>query len=137
MNEKRLTPNETVRALCIECLGLPQYNRSEIENCKGDTCIGGCALFPYRLGKRIPVKVFRKFCSECMNRQPALIPECPATKCKIFPYRMGKNPVIKWSPSPERRREAAERMKRVRSQCCTPELSPDENFSEDACANVS
>jgi len=61
MNEKRLTPNETVKALCIECLGLSQYNRSEIENCKGDTCVGGCALFPYRLGKRIPVKVFRKF----------------------------------------------------------------------------
>jgi len=92
MNEKHLTPNQTVRAFCTECLGLKQFNRSEIENCKGDTCIGGCALFPYRLGKRIPVKVFRKFCIECMNAQPDLVAGCPATRCKIFPYRMGKNP---------------------------------------------
>ena len=95
MDKKRLTPNQAARAFCIECLGLPQYNRSEIENCKGDTCVGGCALFPYRLGKRIPVKVFRKLCTECINGQSALIAECPSTKCKIFPYRMGKNPAKK------------------------------------------
>ena len=87
-----MTPNQTVRAFCTECLGLPQYNRSEIENCQGDTCVGGCALFPYRLGKRIPVKTFRKFCIECMNGSAELIPTCPATKCKIYPFRMGKNP---------------------------------------------
>ena len=92
MNEKRLTPQQTVRAFCTECLGLKQYNRSEIENCQGNTCIGGCAFFEYRLGKRIPVKVFRKFCTECMNGQEGLIPGCPATRCKIFPYRFGKNP---------------------------------------------
>jgi len=87
-----MTPNQTVRAYCTECLGLKQFNRSEIENCKGDTCIGGCAFFEYRLGKRIPVKVFRKFCTECMNGQAVLIPGCPATKCKIYKYRFGKNP---------------------------------------------
>ena len=92
MNEKRLTPNETVKAFCVECLGLKQFNRSEIENCQGNTCIGGCAFFEYRLGKRIPVKVFRKFCTECMNGQAVLIPGCPATKCKIYKYRFGKNP---------------------------------------------
>ena len=92
MNEKRLTPNETVKAFCVECLGLKQFNRSEIENCRGDTCVNGCALFPYRLGKRIPVKIFKKFCTECMNGQEGLIPECPATKCKIHQYRFGKNP---------------------------------------------
>ena len=92
MNEKRLTPNQTVRAFCTECLGLPQCNRSEIENCKGDTCVNGCALFPYRLGKRIAVKVFRKLCTECMNGQLALIAGCPATKCKIYQYRFGKSP---------------------------------------------
>ena len=92
MNEKRLTPNETVKAFCIECLGLKQYNRSEIKNCRGDTCINGCAFFPYRLGKRITVKVFKKFCTECMNGQEGLIPECPATKCKIYQYRFGKSP---------------------------------------------
>ena len=95
MNKKRLTPNQAVRAFYTECLGLPQCNRSDIENCKGDTCVNGCALFPYRLGKRIPVRVFRKFCAECMNGQSGLIPECPATKCKIYEYRMGENPAKK------------------------------------------
>ena len=89
---KQLSPMETVRAHCTECLGLTQYDRTEIENCRGDTCIGGCALFPYRLGKRIPVKVFRKFCIECMNGQRSLIAKCPTKICNIFPYRFGKNP---------------------------------------------
>ena len=87
-----MTPNQTVRAFCMECLGLTYFNKSEIENCKGDTCIGGCALFPYRLGKRIPVKTFRKFCVQCMNGSAELIPNCPATKCKIYQYRFGKSP---------------------------------------------
>ena len=110
MDKKRLTPNQAARAFCIECLGLPQYNRSEIENCKGDTCVGGCALFPYRLGKRIPVKVFRKLCAECMNGQAALIAKCPAIKCKIYQYRMGKNPAKKG------RGASAEILKSVREQ---------------------
>ena len=93
MNQgKRLTPTETVRAFCMECLGLTYFNKSEIESCRGDTCVNGCALFPYRLGRRIPVKVFRRFCTECMNGQEHLIPECPATRCKIHQYRLGKNP---------------------------------------------
>ena len=43
----RLTPSEAAKAQCQECLGLNQFNRNEIQNCKGDTCYAGpCPLFP-------------------------------------------------------------------------------------------
>lgn len=88
-----LSPSQTVKAHCQECLGLKNYNRQEVEACKGDTCkTGPCPFHPYRLGKRISVKVFRAFCFHCMGGQPRLISECPSTDCRIYPYRMGKNP---------------------------------------------
>jgi hypothetical protein len=90
---KKLTPNQTVKAQCQECLGMNQFNKSEVENCKGDTCFTGlCPFFPYRLGRRISVKVFRAFCIHCMGGQAYLVPDCPSTGCKVYPYRMGKNP---------------------------------------------
>lgn len=90
----RLSPMQTVRAQCVECLGLTRWDRKEIENCKGDTCkTGPCLFWSYRLGKRIPVKVFRKFCIDCMNGQLSLISECTSPNCKIYPYRMGQNPL--------------------------------------------
>lgn len=88
-----LSPSQTVKAHCQACLGMNQFNKSEVEACKGDTWnFGECAFFPYRLGKRMPVKVFRKFCVQCMNGQTSLIAGCTSTNCKIYPYRFGRNP---------------------------------------------
>lgn len=90
---KKLSPQETVRAHCTECLGLAHYNRSEIQNCKGDTCFTGpCPFFPYRLGRRISVKVFRAFCIHCMGGNKSFIKDCPSVSCNVYPYRFGKNP---------------------------------------------
>lgn len=89
----RLSPSQAVKAHCQECLGLNQFNRQEIEACQGDNCFTGpCPLFPYRLGRRIPVKVFRSFCKHCMGGNDSLIKDCPSENCKIYPYRFGKNP---------------------------------------------
>lgn len=91
---KKLSPQQTVRVHCIECLGLIQFNRTSIQNCKGDTCfIGPCPLFPYRLGRRISVKVFRAFCIHCMGGNRSLIKDCPSKSCNVYPYRFGKNPM--------------------------------------------
>jgi len=91
----KLTPTQTVKAHCQECLGLNQFNRAEIENCQGDTCFTGpCPSFPYRLGKRAPVKVFRQFCIHCIGGQAHLVPDCLSIGCKCHPYRMGKNPAL-------------------------------------------
>lgn len=88
-----MTPSQAVKRQCIECLGLPQYNRTEIEACQGDTCKAGpCPLYSYRLGKRISVKVFRQFCIECMGGQRHLVADCPSRSCVLYPYRMGRNP---------------------------------------------
>jgi hypothetical protein len=93
MGIEKLSPAETVKAQCQNCLGLSQFNHNEIRDCKGNTCATGpCSFFPYRLGKRIPVKAFRAFCLDCMCGQPGLIPDCPSTGCKCHPYRMGHNP---------------------------------------------
>ena len=91
---KRLPPQQTVRAHCIECLGLVQFNRASIQNCKGDTIFTGpCPFFPYRLGRRISVKVFRAFCIHCMGGNRILIKDCPSISCNVYPYRFGTNPM--------------------------------------------
>jgi hypothetical protein len=92
---KPLSPRQAIRAHCQECLGMSQFNRSEVEVCQGDTCFTGpCPLYPNRLGKRISVKVFRRFCIHCQGGQSNFIAECLSTDCKIFPYRSGKNPSL-------------------------------------------
>lgn len=89
----KLTPSGAAKAQCRECLGLERFDRNEIENCKGDTCHAGpCPLFPYRLGKRPPVKVFRAFCLQCMGGSAPLVRECETVTCPVHPYRMGNNP---------------------------------------------
>lgn len=89
----KLTPHEAAKAKCCDCLGLDQFNRNEIQNCKGDTVhLGPCPLFPYRLGKRPPVRVFRTFCLQCMCNQAEFVRECETVTCPVHPYRRGRNP---------------------------------------------
>ncbi len=89
---EKLTPLETVRAYCVQCLGMKQFNTDEIKNCEGDLAtFGTCPFFPYRLGKRPPVKVFRKFCLECQGGRADFVRTCPIENCECYPYRMGKN----------------------------------------------
>ena len=102
----KLTPRETVRAYCVQCLGMVQFNSDEVESCQGDAV--KCPFFPYRMGKRTPVRVFRAFCIDCMGGQPGLVKDCPATSCEVFPYRFGKNPAKKGQGA------SAEQMKRAR-----------------------
>jgi hypothetical protein len=90
---KQLSPHQVVRLQCIECLGLIRWDRNEVENCKGNTCkTRQCPFFPYRLGKRISVKVFHFFCTHCFGGQSNFIAGCPSTSCKVYRFRLGKNP---------------------------------------------
>jgi len=92
----KFTPTQTVRAYCTHCLGLPQFNKEVVKDCQGDLAYQGpCPLFLYRMGKRIPVKVFRAFCLECMGGNREFIRECETVTCPIHPYRLGKNPSLK------------------------------------------
>ena len=59
------TPKEAIRAVCINCLGLKQFNTEDVRECEGDHV--KCPFFLYRMGKRPPVKVFRTFCIDCMG----------------------------------------------------------------------
>ena len=95
MNE-RLTPTETIKAYCMGCLGLTQFNTETVRNCQGDQSINRpCPFFPYRLGKRIPVRVFRAFCLQCMGGSSNLVRECETVTCPVHPYRFGTNPSLK------------------------------------------
>ena len=92
----KLTPIETVRTCCVNCLGIKQYNADLIENCRGDqTYNTPCPFFPYRMGKRIPVRVFRAFCLQCMGGSSNLVRECETVTCPVHPYRFGTNPALK------------------------------------------
>jgi len=64
-------------------------------DCQGNTAyLESCPLFPYRMGKRISVKVFRAFCLQCMGGNRDFVRECETVSCPIYPYRMGKNPAL-------------------------------------------
>jgi hypothetical protein len=88
-----MTPTKAIKEKCTDCLGLNQYNEEAVRDCQGNTCLSGpCPLFPYRLGKRVPVKVIRAFCLECMNGHQSLVTDCPSKSCPLYQYRMGRNP---------------------------------------------
>jgi len=106
-----MTPKETVRACCTNCLGMKQHNADEVKDCQGEKASAGpCPFFPYRMGKRIPVKVFRAFCLQCMGGNRELVRECETVSCPAYPYRFGKNPAKRGQGA------SAETMKRAREQ---------------------
>lgn len=87
------TPKQTVRAYCQHCLVLDRFNAELVRDCQGDQAYTGpCPFFPYRLGKRIPVKIFRAFCLQCMGGSPSMVRDCQSVHCLIHSYRFGKNP---------------------------------------------
>ncbi len=88
-----MTPTEAVKRKCSDCLGLNTYNKEAVKGCMGNTCLSGpCPLYPYRMGRRVSVKVIRQFCIQCMNNQPSLVADCPSKSCPLYQYRMGTNP---------------------------------------------
>jgi hypothetical protein len=93
MSGDKLTPNEAKRKLCVECIGGAQFNSKEVDGCEGDRAkTGPCPIYPYRNGKRMSVKIFRKFCLNCMGGSYDAISECTTENCPAFEYRFGKNP---------------------------------------------
>lgn len=89
----KLIPSQTVKEYCKECLGLSIFETDKVLNCQGDQALSGaCPLHPYRMGKRISVKIFRKFCLQCMGGSMRMVDECESEKCYMLPYRMGRNP---------------------------------------------
>jgi len=92
---EKLTPAGAVRAYCQDCLGTKQFNTDMVRDCQGDKDPNGpCAFFPYRLGKRPSVKVFRKFCLDCMIGDREAVACCETENCVCHPYRFGKNPAL-------------------------------------------
>lgn len=89
----RLTPGEAKHKLCVQCIGGAQFNSHAVNNCGGDKAkTGACPIYPYRNGVRMSVKVFRKFCLNCMGGSYDAISECTTEDCPAFKYRFGKNP---------------------------------------------
>ena len=96
VNQEKLPPGQAVRAYCTECLGLTRWNREAIEDCQGDQAsCGPCPFYDYRLGKRISLKVFRRYCLYCTCGDRIYVDECPTSSCPCYPYRHGKNPALK------------------------------------------
>lgn len=87
------TPKQIIHAYCQHCLGLSHFKTDEVRDCQGDKAYSGsCPFFPYRLGKRPSVRVFRVFCLQCMGDSVGLVRECETSNCIIHYYRFGKNP---------------------------------------------
>ena len=92
---ERLTPGQAKRKLCIQCVGTSQFNSALVKDCGGDKAgTGPCPIFKYRIGERMSVKVFRKFCLNCMAGSFDAISECTTIDCPAYEYRFGKNPIL-------------------------------------------
>lgn len=90
---EKLPPGAAIRAYCTQCLGLKQFNKDQVIDCQGDQAVNSpCPIFPYRLGARPTVKVFRAFCLDCMCGDSKAVRECTVEDCHCHPYRFGKNP---------------------------------------------
>jgi len=92
---ERLAPGEAKRKLCVQCIGKGQFNTEEVRNCQGDQAkTGACPIYPYRIRERMSVKVFRKFCLQCMGGSRDAVSECQTDDCPAYEYRFGKNPIL-------------------------------------------
>ena len=111
---ERLTPGQAKRKLCIQCVGTSQFNSGLVKDCGRDKAgTGPCPIFKYRIGERMSVKVFRKFCLNCMAGSFDAISECTTIDCPAYEYRFGKNPVLagrKCNGNPEGLRIYRERL---------------------------
>ncbi len=95
--QEKQTPKQTVHNWCHYCI--QSRSDKDVEGCGGYIVYATgklCPFYEYRMGnKRISVKVFRKFCLECMGGRSDLVSECDTISCPVHPYRMGKNPARK------------------------------------------
>jgi hypothetical protein len=112
---ERLTPRQTIRNHCIDCVG----GASQVRHCQGDKLYDGpCLFYPYRMGRGRPsVQLIRKYCLSCMGGSKKLVRECPSRTCSFLPYRMGKSQRAKPRLSQERRQELSKALRlRLKSQ---------------------
>ena len=92
----KLKPKDAICSYCTQCLGLKQFKFEAINGCQGAKLPDGpCPFYPFRLGRRAPIKVIREFCLDCMCHDLKSVRECPAKNCECYPYRLGKNPALK------------------------------------------
>ena len=91
---KKQPPKQTAHKWCHYCV--QSRNEKDVEDCTGHTVYATgkpCPFYEYRMGnKRISVKVFRKFCLECMGGLSNMVADCEQENCSIYSYRFGKNP---------------------------------------------
>jgi hypothetical protein len=102
---EKLSPSEVVREVCMDCLGMTQMNSKQIRDCQGNTV--KCTLFPFRLGKKISIKTFRKYCLYCMGGHRESVDQCSTESCACHPYRLGPDSTSEESTfrTPRRRRK--------------------------------
>ena len=87
----KLQPSEVVRPHCAHvCLCQGQFNEKLTRDCQGAST--KCPLYPYRLGKRPPIKVLRDKCMWCMSDNCDSIANCTTKTCFMHLYRFGTNP---------------------------------------------
>ena len=92
MEDMKSTPKKTIHDFCHYCV--QSRSDAEVEMCGGSLLYSTtqpCPFFPYRIGKRPPIKVIRQFCLECMGGSPSLVRECEKEDCPMHFYRFGKN----------------------------------------------
>jgi hypothetical protein len=90
-----VTPKEALHAFCHYCV--QSRYAVDIENCGGciDYATGKeCVFYPYRMGKRPRMRVFRQFCLSCMGGNMGFVRECETSSCLLHRFRCGKNPSI-------------------------------------------
>ena len=90
-----MTPQEALRQVCQDCLGLTQFSFSRVGDCQGDTAANGaCPIYSKRLKGRVSVRLIRKYCLYCQGNSSRSVEECTTSSCGFHMYRFGKNPAM-------------------------------------------
>ena len=90
------TPKEAIKQFCRNCVS---GDYRHVAECQGDTV--SCPLFRHRMKEgKIPVRVIRLACLNCMGDNRELVFCCTTEDCPLHEYRMGKNEAHKNRPRP-------------------------------------
>jgi len=101
-----MTPNQAIRALCVECVGGEDEptHRADVRACTATPTAHGhrCPLWHHRLGRgHGGARALRRNCLACMGGNRELVENCTDHDCPAHEYRFGHNPTKARTGRPE------------------------------------
>lgn len=117
LGHKAKAPRKAVKEFCLQCCN---GSWNEVDLC----CSKSCVLWQHRKGKSVDncgnalkynAKLIKEYCLSCAENYAEIV-ECKCVNCAFWPFRLGQSPWRSRVMSEERKKEAAERLKKYREK---------------------